>query len=194
MCPDEEERPSGSLDFLTVGPFPAALAQDLVASASRRLPLPCRLLRGPGLTAPRIEGRDQLDADRLLAALEVAAAESPPGHVLMGLTTHDIGSPLFTFFFGRARLHGRAGLVSVARLAPTYYGLPDDPDVTARRAVIEILHEFGHVAGLTHCVDFGCLMHLTTNVESLDARGAGYCEACLARLPDDLRPHAPGRR
>jgi archaemetzincin len=184
----------GSLDFVTVGPFPPELAQDLVSLTSRRLPLPCRLLRGPGPTAPRIEGRDQLDADRLLAALEAVAAESLAGHVLMGLTAQDIGSPLFTFFFGRARLRGRAGLVSVARLAPTFYGLPDDPEITAHRAVIEILHEFGHVAGLTHCDDFGCLMHLTTNVEGLDARGSTYCEACLDRLPDDLRPHAPGRR
>lgn len=193
MRPDEDERPTGSLDFVTVGPFPAALAQDLVARTSRRLPVPCRLLRGPGPAAPRLEGRDQADADRLLAALEAVAGDGPVGHVLMGLTAQDIGSPLFTFFFGRARLRGRAGLVSVARLAPTFYGLPDDPEVTARRAVIEILHEFGHVAGLTHCDDFGCLMHVTTNVEGLDARGAAYCETCLARLPDDFRPHTPGR-
>lgn len=193
MPPDEDGRPTAMLDFVTVGPFPAALAQDLVARTSRWLPVPCRLLRGPGPAAPRLEGRDQTDADRLLAALEASAAEGPVGRFLMGLTAHDLGNPLFTFFFGRARLSGRAGLVSVARLTPTFYGLPDDPEVTARRAVIEILHEFGHVAGLTHCDDFGCLMHLTTDVEGLDGRGGTYCEGCLARLPDDVRPRARGR-
>jgi len=194
MSPDEEEPTTGSLDFVTVGPFPAALAEDLVAHTSRRLPVPCRLLRGPGPATPWIEGRDQVDADRLLAALETVAADGHPGHVLIGLTAQDIGSPLFTFFFGRARLRGRAGLVSVARLAPTFYGLPDDRETTTRRAVIEILHELGHVAGLTHCDDFGCLMHLATDVEGLDARGATWCDRCLARLPDDLRPRAPGGR
>jgi archaemetzincin len=99
-----------------------------------------------------------------------------------------VGSPLFQYFFGRARLGGRAGLVSTARLTPVFYGLPDDPGVTARRAETEILHEVGHVLGLAHCRDFACLMHVTTDVEGIDARGTSWCDECVRRMPPRLRP------
>lgn len=173
-------------DFVAVGPFPEALARDLVARASRRLPVACRLRRGPGPVVSWLPGRDaQVDADRLLEALEATADRDA---ILVGLTAYDVASPLFTFFFGRARLAGRAALVSTARLNPSYYGLPDDPERAAIRAVTEILHEWGHAAGLRHCTNVRCVMCPVTDVEALDARGSAFCSDCLLGLPKDLRP------
>ncbi len=175
------------IDFVTVGPFPEARARDLVARASRRLPLPCRLRRGPGPPVELLAGREgQVDADALLFALE-ADARAAGGRVV-GLTLFDVASPLFTFFFGRARLAGGAAVVSLARLSPAYYGLPDDPERTAERAVTEILHEWGHAEGLPHCENARCVMRAVTDVGALDERGSAFCAECLARLPEDLRP------
>jgi archaemetzincin len=177
------------IDFVALDGFPAGLATDLAARTSRHVPLACRVLRTAVAPPPALEGRTQVDADGALRALE--ALPVPRDTVVMGLTAHDIGSPLFAYFFGRARLNGRAGLVSTARLSPAFYGLPDDPALTLRRAEIEVLHELGHLLGLAHCRDFACLMHVSTDVETLDSRGTAFCPECARRLPPPLRPDDP---
>jgi archaemetzincin len=174
-----------ALDLVTLADFPQDLALRLLQQLSRRVRVPCRLLPAespPDL--PRLEGRDQVDADRLLGRLERRPTE--PGTVLVGATLMDVGNPIFTHFFGRARHGGRAALVSLARLDPAFYGLPPDEDLTLRRAVLEVLHELGHLAGLRHCEDFGCLMRFAPTVEAIDVRGTRFCEDCAGRLPADL--------
>lgn len=168
---------------------PRELALEIITRASRRVAVPCHLHPEPWIFPPaRLAGREQLDADALLAGLEAVPI---PGAVQIGLTTLDVGLSLFTFVFGRARLHGSSALVSLARISPERYGLPADPDLTARRAVVEFLHEFGHVAGLAHCEDFGCIMRFAANVESIDLRGAVFCPACASALPRHLVPESP---
>jgi archaemetzincin len=174
--------PPSGVDLLTLDAFPDDLAQDLVAQLSRRVSVPCRLLDGHEPSElPWIQGRDQADADKLLAQLEERAGAD--GTVLVGMTQVDLGNPIFTFFFGRARQHGRAALVSLARLAPGFYGLPDDRALTIRRATLEIVHELGHVIGLPHCRDFACVMHFAATVESIDTRGSGLCGRCAENAP-----------
>ena len=189
MGPEAAVEPIRALRFLPVGALPAGLLQGIVAHVSGVLPLPCRMER-PAVAEewefPLLEGRNQTDADRLLARLEQRAAE--PGVILCGITAQDIGSPIFAYYFGRARLGGRAALVSVARLAPRFYGLPDDTDLTLRRAAHDVLHELGHIGGLRHCEDYGCVMRFAPTVDAIDARGATFCAACAAAMPEPLRP------
>jgi len=166
----------------------------VVARLSAWLALPCRLVDDAGRfrDLPTVPGRSQVDADGLLRLVEERA--EPDGPVLVGLTDRDMGNGIFTFFFGRARHLGHAAVVSLARLTPTYYGLPDDPDLTIRRAALEVLHELGHVAGLEHCRDHGCIMHFASSVESLDNRGVTFCRLCLEALPVPLLRDTGGRR
>jgi archaemetzincin len=128
----------------------------------------------------RLPDREQLDADALLRNLE---ARAPADVVLVGVTPFDVGVPIFTFVFGRARQGGSAAVVSLARLDPSFYGLPADPEKATRRAVDEILHELGHVAGLRHCEDSSCLMRFVASVDQIDVRGSAFCTPCAARLP-----------
>ncbi|MHC5209607.1 MAG: hypothetical protein ACYTG2_02690 [Planctomycetota bacterium] len=177
--------PPKGVDLLTLDPFPDGLAQDLVAQLSRRVTVPCRLLAASASSElselPWIDGRDQADADRLLERLEQRAGRN--GSVLVGVTQIDLGNPIFTFFFGRARQHGRAALVSIARLRPGFYGLPDDRALTLRRATLEIVHELGHIVGLPHCKDAACVMHFAATVESIDLRGVSLCQQCAGAAP-----------
>ncbi|HEU4364783.1 MAG TPA: hypothetical protein VFT13_04890 [Candidatus Krumholzibacteria bacterium] len=176
--------------FLADGEVPRALAEDIVAHVSRRLVVPCRLDPAPWMNDPlHLAGREQVDADRLLAGLERTAVA---GTVQLGLTGFDIGLAIFTFVFGRAARGGHCAVVSIARLAPEHYGLEPDADALMRRAVTEVLHELGHVAGLGHCNDFNCIMRFAPNVESIDVRGSGFCAACAAGLPRDLVAHVRG--
>jgi archaemetzincin len=186
MGPTGEPRAIETLELVGLGPLSPGLAVELVTRLSRRVRAPCRLEVGdrePEL--PRVPGRAQIDADALLERLEARPLEA--GAVVVGLTACDIAIPIFTFVFGRARSPGQAAVVSTARLDPAFYGLPTDPERTARRTIDEILHELGHVAGLRHCDDPACLMRFAGSVEHVDARGSEFCARCAARLPHALR-------
>ncbi|MBK7976493.1 MAG: hypothetical protein IPK07_25550 [Deltaproteobacteria bacterium] len=156
----------------------AADAADAVAAAlSRRVAVPCEVSVRPDLPRPpRVGQREQHDADVLLRTIE--ALDGGLDTVLVGITGLDLAIPIFTHVFGRAVLGGRVALVSLARLTPEFYGQPPDPALTLERGVTEILHELGHVAGLGHCPDRGCIMSFVPNVESLDLRGHGFCASC----------------
>lgn len=174
-----------------------AVGHDVLAAvaarASRSLHVPCTV--GPPLDASgvgEVAGRDQWDADRLLACAESAAARDPsaPDAVLAALSARDIGNPVFTHFFGRARLGGRALVVSLARLSPVFHGLPPDREALVRRAAAEVLHELGHVAGLRHCAAAACLMRLARDVDAIDLRGTRFCGPCAAAMPALVRVRA----
>ena len=171
----------------TLGEFPGDLARALVVRVSRRIGIGCRFDGRPlGVEIPMLEERGQADADRLLKLVE---AEASRGEVIVALTHVDIGHPIFTHFFGRARHHGSGAVVSTARLTPAFYGLPEDHEATRRRTTLEIVHELGHVAGLPHCEDNGCLMHFAPTVEAIDNRGENFCAACAASVAHELHPH-----
>ncbi len=173
------------LHLLPLDGLESPLAEEIAARLSRRLSAACRILRSGGLQPTRLPGRAQLDADALLAALE--ALPIADDAVLVGLTTLDIALPIFTFVFGRARQGARAALVSLARLDAGFYSLPSDPDLLARRATDEIVHELGHLASLAHCQNASCLMSFAGSVEKVDVRGSAFCDGCRDRLPAWLR-------
>jgi len=183
----EAEPDITGIDLLPVGSVPRTLAEGVARTVSRSVEVPCRVLpTDTELELPQLATRSQADADALLHLLEARARSD--GSILVGLTMADIGSPVFTFFFGLARHEGHAALVSLARLTPAYYGLPENDAVTLERARREVLHEIGHVTGLHHCDDAACLMRFAGNVEALDVRGGLFCEDCRARLPGGLVP------
>lgn len=174
-----------AIGVVPLGQLAPRRVDEVVRRLSRRVGVPCRQL--PGIDAealPRLPHRPQLNADGVLSLLERQVAR--PGQVLLGLTAEDLGHPLFTFFFGRARMGGSA-LVSAHRLDPAYYGLPRDDDLVLQRIVIECLHELGHVAGLHHCDLHECVMHFSGSVEMIDLRGRGFCGGCTSTLPLPLR-------
>jgi predicted Zn-dependent protease len=171
------ERRIERLALALVGEPPSPLHRRIAIRMSEIVPIPCGLRAEPlPVATVLLEGRDQVDADLLLASVESQADE--PGEALCGLVGKDIGHVLFTYFFGRARRDGNAMVVSLARLAPGFYGQPDDEELLVRRATREILHEFGHVAGLHHCDVPGCIMHFAATVEGIDGRGDGFCRSC----------------
>jgi archaemetzincin len=177
---------SVEVQLVPLGTIAPGLVRDLALRLSRRIAAPCRLHPRHAIDElPTVPGRNQADADVLLTRLEALASAEV---VLAGIADADVAIPIFSFVFGRARQGGRACLVSLARLEPAFYGLPPDTRLVTDRAVAEVLHELGHVAGLGHCRDFACLMHFAASVETIDVRGSGFCAACALLLPSWLRP------
>lgn len=186
---EQADRPVTAVEVLPLGAFPSGRAAAIAARLSREISATCRLDSPRAPSVPRVPGRDQLDADALLVSLEAAPAD---GVVRLGVTDHDVAIPIFTFVFGRARAGGRAAVVSLARLDPTFYGLPADEEALVGRAVRESLHELGHVASLPHCPGAECLMRFAGSVDKADLRGSRFCPECAARLPPWMRRGAGG--
>jgi archaemetzincin len=185
--PTPSARLAEAIDLVPVGELAAGTLEALAARLSQSIELPCHV--GPSLAAgpmAKVRGRDQLDANLLLGALEARAADR---RLLVGVAAQDIAIPVFTFVFGLARQDGPACVVSLARADPTFYGLPADPGLRDERVVAEIRHELGHLATLEHCPDRTCLMSFAGSIERADARGAFFCGSCRERLPAWLGGH-----
>ncbi len=154
---------------------------DLAARLSRRVHVPCRVDQAAPLEPPLLQGREQGDADALLALLEAGAGAER--EVTVAVVAKDLAIPIFTFVFGRARQGGRAALVSLARLDPAFYGMPEDREILTHRTLVEVVHELGHIALLDHCPDAACVMSFAGSVERVDVRGSDFCGTCAVRLP-----------
>jgi len=115
----------------------------------------------------RLEAMLSEDADRILGVAEV-----------------DLFIPILTFVFGEALLNRPPALISLHRLRPVFYGLPEDPELTLERARREAVHELGHTFGLIHCPDYACVMHASRVADEIDLKGPGFCRECAATLPE----------
>ncbi len=176
--------------LVPVGRMPLFRMEDLAARLSRRVRIPCQVDGTVRITPPLLSDRDQGDADGLLGHLETSVAG--PREIAVAVVAVDLAIPIFTFVFGRARQGGQAAVVSLARLDPAFYGLPADDELLAQRALVEVVHELGHVASLVHCPDAACIMSFAGSVERVDVRGTDFCDSCVPRLPDWIV--APQRR
>ena len=118
-----------------------------------------------------------------VAFLEALLTRVPPAAArLLGVTERDLFVPVLTFVYGQAQLRGRVAVVSLARLRPEFHGLPGAPEVLARRAATEAVHEVGHTFGLVHCPDRRCPMSLSIDIPDLDGKTATPCPACQVLL------------
>jgi archaemetzincin len=105
---------------------------------------------------------------------------------LMGITGKDLFIPVLSFVYGHAQFEGKVGVVSTARLRQEYYGFQPDPSLLTARVLKEIVHETGHLFGLTHCTDVGCPMSLSTNIRALDRKGVALCRSCSILLKENM--------
>jgi len=108
--------------------------------------------------------------------------QDPPAESwrILGVTDVDLFIPILTFVFGEAQLGDTGALVSMHRLRPEFYGMPNDPELLRARLLDEALHELGHTLGLQHCPDYLCVMSASHSVERIDLKRAGFCKACTA--------------
>ncbi|MHB1361356.1 MAG: archaemetzincin family Zn-dependent metalloprotease [Thermoleophilia bacterium] len=103
--------------------------------------------------------------------------------LLMGITGLDIFLPRLNFVFGVADRERGAAVVSLHRLRPEFYGSPPDAGLLLRRALKEVIHEAGHMLGLSHCRRAECIMHFSNAIGDTDSKGPGFCGECRAKLP-----------
>jgi len=164
-----------------VGPVDEQAMRWAEAAAAEWFPFPVRRLQP--LSTPEGSWDEVRRQYRSVELMKAVARSVPSGAArVLGVTEHDLSIPLLTFLFGQAQLEGPVALVSLCRLRQEFYGLPPDPELLRERLTKELLHELGHTFGLTHCALTECAMSLSTHVEAVDNKTAGWCQTCGAHL------------
>ena len=122
---------------------------------------------------------NQYYAVPILSKLELLKGSED--EIILSLTEEDLYLPNQSFVFGQANSAGRTAIVSILRLRPEYYGLPEDTGLTRDRLFSVALHQIGHVLGLRNCKN-ECVMQMAANVNEVDKRPSGFCPDCLLNL------------
>lgn len=115
--------------------------------------------------------RNQYEANIILNQLEKNFDEK-----VLVLTDKDIYTSGLNYVFGLAKIKSKAAIVSTFRLAT------NDKEILKERLLKECIHEFGHVLGLQHCKEKGCLMNPSNNTRDIDNKNLSFCHMCQIAL------------
>lgn len=97
---------------------------------------------------------------------------------ILGVTNVDLYAPSLNYVFGQAKLGGREGVISLARLDNSFYGFSECLSVLKHRALKEAVHELGHCFGLEHCTNSNCVMYFSNSLKDTDNKDYNFCYLC----------------
>ena len=120
--------------------------------------------------------RNQYHSNAIMRRL--APLLEPGQKFVMGLVDVDLFVPESPFVFGEADREAKVAVVSVARLRPQN----SDADVLRRRTQVEVIHQAGHLLGLSYCDDSRCVMFFATSASDCDRKGLSLCNVCRNEL------------
>lgn len=161
---------------MPIGTVEGALLEHLATDLATRFDV--EVVRGEAMPLSDAwwdPGRHQFRADDILDEL---TRRCEPTTWSLAVIDADLRDRERDFIFGQATVGGCCAVIGLARLKEEYYGRPGRRDVFLRRAVIEAVHELGHVAGLGHCGDPGCVMYSSVTIEDTDRKGPEFCGRC----------------
>jgi archaemetzincin len=98
------------------------------------------------------------------------------------ITDVDLYTQGLNFVFGEADIRKGVAIISLTRLHPSFYGLPENKDLFRLRALKEAVHEIAHLYGLRHCPDPKCVMHFSNSILDSDRKSYKFCPVCKKKL------------
>ena len=100
-----------------------------------------------------------------------------PGQMVMGVTDVDLFVPDSPFVFGEADRESKSAVVSLARLRQGAEG-----EMLRRRLQGEVVHQAGHLLGLSYCEDPRCVMFFAQTPQDCDRKQLTLCNLCRNEL------------
>jgi len=152
--------------------------------------LGCPVRRGGGFSLMPEDfhaGRRQYRASTVLRRLRPLR---PAGACLLAVTGVDLFAAGRNFVFGEADVKGGCAIISLARLRAPYLGFALTTERLLRRALIEAVHEVGHLFGLEHCPQPTCVMYFSNSLADTDRKAPEPCPRCRLALPHGTGPGA----
>jgi archaemetzincin len=122
--------------------------------------------------------RRQYNSTMILGHIKDYAEHRPEYNRILGVIDADIYSSGLNYVFGEAYIAGNAGLISLWRLKPKYYGEEPDAGAFELRTLKEAIHEVGHTLGLEHCPRSFCVMHFSNSIFEVDKKQSLFCDQC----------------
>jgi len=124
--------------------------------------------------------QNQYFASAILSKLELLKGSEYD--LVLALTEEDLYIPSKNFVIGQANNASRAAVVSIFRLKPEFYGLPEDDEILKARLLNVSCHEVGHMLGLRNCKNSDCQMYPAETVGDIDSRPEYFCAECVLNL------------
>lgn len=177
---DLKDNEQALLDLIPLGQVDPLVLSIVAANIQAVLGLATKVVvPRPNPDYAYLYSRRQYDAVKILKTL---AAESDGAPLKLGITSFDLCIPILTYVYGESQLGGKAAVVSIHRLIHRY-----SQEQTYIRIAKICVHEVGHIFGLEHCWDPGCLMRFSKQLEQLDQLPLHFCSACEYELARRLR-------
>ncbi|MCX8172651.1 MAG: archaemetzincin family Zn-dependent metalloprotease [Archaeoglobaceae archaeon] len=114
--------------------------------------------------------RGQFNSTQILFTLKAS-------EITLAITSEDLFAKGLNFVFGEAELGGSRAVVSYYRLK-----FCADRELLKKRLLKEAIHELGHVFGLRHCKNTGCVMNFSNSVFEVDIKSSSFCKNCIAKI------------
>ncbi len=121
--------------------------------------------------------RNQYDAECVLNKLS-----SYKNSITLYITQNDLYVEGLNFIFGLALPYYQKSIVSMKRLKESFYGKREDLETLILRTAKEVIHEIGHLKGLSHCTDKKCVMYFSNSIYDTDNKDYKLCDRCLKRI------------
>jgi archaemetzincin len=130
----------------------------------------------PGYAFDRKRG--QYNSTMILNDVQSFAVHRMDLNRVLAMIDVDIYTSGLNFVFGEAYVAGKAGLISLWRLKPEFYGEAADSGAFELRTLKESVHELGHTLGLAHCPKSYCVMHFSNSIFEVDKKQSLFCDQC----------------
>ena len=104
----------------------------------------------------------------------------------LGVTMEDLyPEPSWNYVFGQASLGSRVGVYSLVRFYPAFWGSRDDAAGELQglhRSLRTLVHETGHMFGVTHCQKYDCVINGSNSLPEADRQPLHLCPECLKKF------------
>ena len=162
--------------LVPVGNPPPGLLKEVEEPLRAHLAITCQHADKP-LASPAYafnKDRQQYHANAIMR--RISPLLGPGQRFAMGVADVDLFVPDSPFVVGETDREARVAVVSVFRLKGA------DAETVRRRVQVEVLHQAGHLVGLSYCEDPRCVMFLAQSPEDVDHKGMSVCNLCRNEL------------
>lgn len=113
--------------------------------------------------------RNQYNAAAIIKRLSTVRENGAP--YILAVTDFDIFEPDLPFVYGEANREAKGAVISVHRIR-------GDATLMKKRVCTEVVHQVGHMIGLSLCEDTRCAMFSASNSPDTERRNLNLCANC----------------